>query len=139
MGQGDPGGEDCYRDGVIRSTGVFLRESSGAGTIQHVDLSLKQYGSGLKSSGDDTLSEVSTSGTRNSQSNAARRRAERRRIETGARKRRADAKAAEEALDKRRTEHEEYLDKLREKQFMERKAYRESLSLSRFFRLPVIE
>ena len=32
------GGVDGYRDGVIRSTGVFLRESTGAGTIQHVDL-----------------------------------------------------------------------------------------------------
>ncbi|MCR5775026.1 MAG: hypothetical protein K6G42_08075 [Lachnospiraceae bacterium] len=133
------GGEDGYRDGVIRSTGVFLRESSGAGTIQHVDLSLKQNGSGLKVSGDDTLSEVSTSGTQNRQSNAARRREERRRREARARKRRADEKAAEETLDKRRREHKEYLDKLQEKQFMERKEYRESLNDSRSFRQPVIE
>ena len=45
------GGVDGYRDGVIRSTGVFLRESTGAGTIQHVDLSLKQNGPGIKVSG----------------------------------------------------------------------------------------
>ncbi len=55
------GGADGYRDGVIRSTGVFLRESTGAGTIQHVDLSLKQNGPGIKVSGDDTASEISTS------------------------------------------------------------------------------
>ena len=117
-------GADGYRDGVIRSTGVFLRESGGAGTIQHVDLSLKQNGSGLKVSGDDTL-EVSTSNNNNrsSESNAARRREERQRKEARARKKRADDKAAEEALYKRRMAHKEYLDKLQEKQFMERKAY----------------
>ena len=43
------GGADGYRDGVIRSTGVFLRESTdAAGTVQHVDLSLKQNGLGLR-------------------------------------------------------------------------------------------
>lgn len=31
-------GMDGARDGVIRSTGLFLRESVGVGTIQHVDL-----------------------------------------------------------------------------------------------------
>ena len=31
-------GMDGVRDGVIRSTGLFLRESLGVGTIQHVDL-----------------------------------------------------------------------------------------------------
>ena len=39
------GGMDGYRDGVIRSTGVFLRESIGVGTVQHVDLALKRNGS----------------------------------------------------------------------------------------------
>ena len=51
------GGVDGYRDGVIRSTGVFLRESTGAGTIQHVDLSLKQNGPGIKVSGEETASD----------------------------------------------------------------------------------
>ena len=116
------GGADGYRDGVIRSTGVFLRESTGdAGTVQHVDLSLKQNGLGLRVSGDDTTSEISTSVNRNRQSNAARRREERRRKEAKARKKRADEKAAEEALYKRRMEHKEYMEKLQEKQFMERK------------------
>ena len=122
------GGADGYRDGVIRSTGVFLRESTGAaGTVQHVDLSLKQNGLGLRVSGDDTTSEISTSGNRSRQSDATRRQEERRRREAKARKKRADDKAAEEALYKRRMEHKEYMEKLQEKQFMERKEYHEEL------------
>lgn len=121
------GGVDGYRDGVIRSTGVFLRESTGAGTIQHVDLSLKQNGPGIKVSGEETASEISTSNNRNGRSDAARRREESRRREARARKKRADDKAAEEALYKRRIEHKEYMEKLQEKQFMERKEYHEGL------------
>ena len=122
------GGADGYRDGVIRSTGVFLRESTGAaGTVQHVDLSLKQNGLGLRVSGDDMTSEISTSGNRSRQSDATRRQEERRRREAKARKKRADDKAAEEALYKRRMEHKEYMEKLQEKQFMERKEYHEEL------------
>ena len=122
------GGADGYRDGVIRSTGVFLQESTGAaGTVQHMDLSLKQNGLGLRVSGDDTTSEISTSGNRSRQSDATRRQEERRRREAKARKKRADDKAAEEALYKRRMEHKEYMEKLQEKQFMERKEYHEGL------------
>lgn len=121
------GGVDGYRDGVIRSTGVFLRESTGAGTIQHVDLSLKQNGPGIKVSGEETASEISTSNNRNGRSDAARRREESRRREARARKKKADDRAAEEALYKRRMEHKEYLDKLQEKQFMDRKEYHEEL------------
>lgn len=122
------GGADGYRDGVIRSTGVFLRESTGAsGTVQHVDLSLKQNGLGLRVSGDDMTSEISTSGNRSRQGDATRRQEERRRREAKARKKRADDKAAEEALYKRRMEHKEYMEKLQEKQFMERKEYHEGL------------
>ena len=122
------GGADGYRDGVIRSTGVFLRESTGAaGTVQHVDLSLKQNGLGLRVSGEDMTSEISTSGNRSRQSDATRRQEERRRREAKARKKRADDKAAEEALYKRRMEHKEYMEKLQEKQFMERKEYHEGL------------
>jgi hypothetical protein len=35
------GGRDGIRDGVIRSTGFFLKESGGIGTVQHVDLAKK--------------------------------------------------------------------------------------------------
>ena len=32
--------DDHKTDGVIRSTGVFLKESGGAGTVHQVDLSV---------------------------------------------------------------------------------------------------
>ena len=35
------GGRDGIMDGVIRSTGFFLKESGGIGTVQHVDLAKK--------------------------------------------------------------------------------------------------
>ncbi|MBQ4483205.1 MAG: hypothetical protein II966_08245 [Lachnospiraceae bacterium] len=41
------------RDGVIRSTGFFLKESGGAGTIQHVDLAV-----GNKDSNEETFTGV---------------------------------------------------------------------------------
>ncbi|MDR1571751.1 MAG: hypothetical protein LBS32_04420, partial [Clostridiales Family XIII bacterium] len=34
------GGYSAASDGKLRSTSVFLRESGGAGTVQHVDLSI---------------------------------------------------------------------------------------------------
>ena len=37
-------GNDGVRDGVVRSTGFFLKESSGAGTIQHVDMAIGSAG-----------------------------------------------------------------------------------------------
>ena len=121
------GGADGYRDGVIRSTGVFLRESGGAGTIQHVDLSMKQNGLGTKVSGDDTVMDVSTSDNRN-QSNATRRQEERRRQEAKARRRKADDKAAADAMYRRQMENRKYMNKLQERRFMERKEYHEELS-----------
>ena len=128
------GGEDGYRDGVIRSTGVFLRESGDAGTIQHVDLSMKQNGLGVKVSGDDTIMEVSTSDNRN-QSNATRRQEERRRHEARARKKKADEKAYVDAMYRRRMENKEYMNKLQEKRFMERKEYHEVLSEEQMVKL----
>ncbi|MBR1635404.1 MAG: hypothetical protein IJ682_10140 [Lachnospiraceae bacterium] len=117
------GGADGYRDGVIRSTGVFLRENTGAGTVQHVDLSLKQNGLGIKVCGDDITTEISTSNNRSSQSDSARRREESRRREARARKKRADDKAAADALYKKRMERKEYMKEFQEKQFMERREY----------------
>ncbi len=122
------GGADGYRDGVIRSTGVFLRESTGVGTVQHVDLSLKQNGLGLKVSGDDMTTEIRTSNNnRSSQSDSARRREETRRREERARKKRADDKAMADALYKKQMERKEHMKQIQEKQFMERKEYHEEL------------
>ncbi|MBR2274698.1 MAG: hypothetical protein IJ873_01340, partial [Lachnospiraceae bacterium] len=103
------GGADGYRDGVVRSTGVFLRESTGAGTIQHVDLSLKQNGLGVKVSGEDTTLELNTYNNRSRQSNAARRREERARQEARARRKKAADKAAADALYKKQLEHKKYM------------------------------
>ena len=103
------GGTDGYRDGVVRSTGVFLRESTGAGTIQHVDLSLKQNGLGLKVSGEVTTLELNTFNNRSRQSNAAKRREERVRQEARARRKKAADKAAADALYKKQLEHKEYM------------------------------
>lgn len=108
------GGADGYRDGVIRSTGVFLRESTGAGTVQHVDLSLKQNGLGIKVSGEDTTIKINSSNNRSGQSDSARRREESRRREARAREKRADDKAAD-ALYKKRMEHKKYMNELQEK------------------------
>ena len=111
------GGADGFRDGVIRSTGVFLRESSGAGTVQHVDLSLKQNGLGIRVSGDEAISEISTSNNRGRQNNSVRRQEERRRREARARQK----KAEEKAIFKKRMERKEYMKKLQEKRLMEKK------------------
>ncbi len=121
------GGADGFRDGVIRSTGVFLRESGGVGTIQHVDLSVKQNGLGAKVSGDDTVMEVSTSDNR-SQSSATRRQEESRRREARARRKKADDKAAAYALYRRQMENRKYMNMIQERRFMERKEYHEELS-----------
>ena len=128
------GGADGYRDGVIRSTGVFLRESGGAGTIQHVDLSVKQNGLRVKVSGDDTVMDVSSSDNRN-QINSARRQEEKRRQESKARRRKADEKAAVDAMHRRQMENKKYFNKLQEKRFMERKEYHEELSEEQMERL----
>lgn len=125
------GGADGYRDGVIRSTGVFLRESTGAGTVQHVDLSLKQNGQGMKVSGEDvdeafTVSNISNNSER--QSNAARRNAERRRQDAARiRKKKAADKAAAEAAHKKQMQRREQLEKLRKNQSAERQGYYESI------------
>lgn len=112
------GGTDGYRDGVIRSTGVFLRESTGVGTIQHVDLSLKQNGLGIKVGG-DTITEISTMSNPNRQRNSTGRSEERRRQEARIRKKKARDKADAEAAHKRKLAREKQLDKLQEKKLAE--------------------
>ena len=119
------GGSDGYRDGVIRSTGVFLRESTGAGTVQHVDMSLKQNGLGIKVIGDEMTTEISTSNNRSNQRDSVRRQEESRRREARARKKRAEDKAAADTRYKKQMERKKYMDELQEKQFIERSEYHE--------------
>ncbi|MBR5970465.1 MAG: hypothetical protein IK016_09010 [Lachnospiraceae bacterium] len=47
-------GEQMRMNGMIRATGMFLKESGGAGTLQHVDLAL-QHGQGQTLSGEGSL------------------------------------------------------------------------------------
>ncbi len=70
-------GNDGSRDGVIRSTGFFLKESSGAGTVQNVDMAMGSEGeeTDQMSVRTITVSNNSTSQTRN---NSTRTQAERR-------------------------------------------------------------
>lgn len=136
-------GADGLRDGVIRSTGVFLRESTGggAGTIQHVDMavgSAEGYesvteGQGL--SGTIVYTNISVGETR--RTSVSRVRAERRAILA---KKRAEQLQAKNELEARRMEkraaQEEYEQKLNEKRHerikKERKLLEESM-LERLF------
>ncbi len=69
-------GGDGIRDGVVRSTGVFLRESAGggAGTVQHVDMSVGSAEENTASNGQTEVLYVDniSSGTRNHNSSGIR-------------------------------------------------------------------
>ena len=95
-------GNDGSRDGVIRSTGFFLKESSGAGTVQHVDMAI---GSATDEAGQGTVqtitvSNISTSQTRN---NSARTQAERRKALA---KKRAEARHTKKMQEQKRMDKE---------------------------------
>ncbi len=141
-------GDDNVRDGVVRSTGVFLRESAGggAGTIQHVDMAIGEAGEaegsgvGMAVTQTLTVSNISTTETRsssNSQSQAKRRealakkRAEEQQTKKALEQKRMDKKIAQEEyeqrLSDRRLERKEYYKKMDEKRQERMKKYREHL------------
>ena len=104
-------GNDGSRDGVIRSTGFFLRESSGAGTVQHVDMAI---GSAADETGQGTVqtitvSNISTSQTRN---NSSRTQAERRKALA---KKRAEARHTKKMQEQKRMDKEIEEDKYEQK------------------------
>ena len=104
-------GNDGSRDGVIRSTGFFLRESSGAGTVQHVDMAI---GSAADETGQGTVqtitvSNISTSQTRN---NSARTQAERRKALA---KKRAEARHTKKVQEQKCMDKEIAEDKYEQK------------------------
>ena len=104
-------GNDGSRDGVIRSTGFFLRESSGAGTVQHVDMAI---GSAADETGQGTVqtitvSNISTSQTRN---NSSRTQAERRKALA---KKRAEARHTKKTQEQKRMDKEIEEDKYEQK------------------------
>ena len=127
------GGEDGVRDGVVRSTGVFLKESgarvgrSAVGTIQHVDMAVGSAGDMEQTVGGNVVTQTVTytniSSGESRQSASARSQAKRR--EALAKKRAAEAKARKE-LEQRRID-ERYEQKQVEKRLENRRLMRERI------------
>lgn len=145
-------GNDGTRDGVIRSTGLFLRESSGGGvgTVQHVDMALKTAEDGEYTETGNTKSVTQTiyysnittqerRQSRTSQSSAqakrremlAKKRAAEQQAKKGIEQRRLDGKTREEEYEKkllankgrRKRENERMMrDTILEKLFEDREA-----------------
>jgi len=107
-------GNDGIRDGVVGSTGVFLRESAGggAGTVQHVDMSIGRAEENTASNGQTEVLYVDniSSGTRNNNSSRTRE----------ARNKAIARKKEEERLAKKRFEKQR-MDKLADKKRYEAK------------------
>ncbi len=127
-------GKGGNTSGVIRSSGIFLRESGEVGTIQHVDLA-KLSDSELKAEEAEELAENAGALTLNLGNNtSANNRAER------ARQRKADAealrakKAAQkkimnEQIEKRRMERKEMQEQYYERNMERHRMYMEAIGL----------
>ena len=113
-------GEDGARDGVIRSTGVFLRESAGggAGTVQHVDMSVGSAGDKNinENQGEVVITSQNISSGNRSSQEARSKRERNKAIE----KKREAERLIRKKIEKRRldrlSEHKRYLDKIYEKE-----------------------
>ncbi len=93
------GGSDSIRDGVIRSTGFFLKESSGAGTVQHVDMAIGSDAS-YAVQGDDVVQALTVDrGNSSAQTNRQRENAQKVRREKALAKKRADDKRLKKQLE----------------------------------------
>ncbi len=133
--------------GMIRSTGIFLRESGGVGTIQHVDLALESEDNyegayyepeyedeemvepESKSAGVLTL-DLENSDKDTTVSKAASDRAKKRSELEAKRAARAEKKRQlEERLEKRRMERKELQEKFYEKNLERRRQYKEAMGL----------
>lgn len=117
-------------DAVIRSSGIFLRESGTVGTIQHVDLAM---GDENDVSGENDENEVgaltvdlSSNASSNRASNARAKRAEREAIRA---KKAARKKIMEEQIEKRRMERKEIQENYREKNLERHRQYMEAIGL----------
>jgi len=96
------GGADEIRDGVIRSTGFFLKESSGAGTVQHVDMAVGSDDS-YAVGGEDVVQALTVDrGNSSTQTNRQRENAQKARREKALEKKRADDKRLKKQLEHRR-------------------------------------
>ncbi len=116
------GGTDGIRDGVVRSTGFFLKESGGAGTVQHIDLALEKGDAEAKDQedrvqGEDVVKALTVD--RGDSDIAARRQRE---YSQKLRREKAIArKHEEEKLIRRRFERRQELKELRDREFSERR------------------
>ena len=117
-------------DAVIRSSGIFLRESGTVGTIQHVDLAM---GDENDVSGENDENEVgaltvdlNSNASSNRVSNARTKRAEREVIRA---KKAARKKIMEEQIEKRRMERKEIQENYREKMLEQHRQYMEAIGL----------
>ncbi len=125
-------GLDGEEDGVIRSTGLFLRESRGVGTVQHVDMALRDSGEAeAEQGGSGTLQAISFTGS----SSFETRQSEASRVRTRQREERARRKAVEkqnEARLLRKKEQERRSDlrlqKSRQDSAEQQKQWQESLN-----------
>ena len=121
------GGADGIRDGVIRSTGFFLRENGTAGTVQHVDLAKKEEGQEIISSGEKVLA-VDIAGNNNVDRNSFSTRMQERRLKNErAMKEKDDKKQDITARLKKILERKKELNDLREKHLEEMKEERDEL------------
>ncbi len=133
--------------GMIRSSGIFLRESGGVGTIQHVDLALENEGDyeeayyepeyedeemvepESKSAGVLTI-DLNSNDNETSVSKASADRAKKRSELEAKRAARAEKKRQfEERLEKRRMERKELQEKFYEKNMERRRRYKEVMGL----------
>ena len=125
------GGADGIRDAVVRSTGVFLRESGSAGTIQHVDMAMKDEKVSEAVSGDALTEVISADGHTqaldSSQSNQTKRNEKTQKVNERAAKRRAERKAMEKKQMEKRMEKKRKEAELLQQRFEERREYHEKL------------
>ncbi|MBQ6966903.1 MAG: WVD2 family protein [Lachnospiraceae bacterium] len=118
------GGRDGIRDGVIRSTGFFLKESGGIGTVQHVDLAVEKNDSETLNNdglvqGEDVVQTLTVDRGNND-------RAARRQQEDSQKLRREKAiarKREEERIIKRRFERRKELKEMRDREYLARLAH----------------
>ena len=121
------GGADGIRDGVVRSTGLFLRESGTAGTIQHVDLAMKENGQEAAVNGARVLAFDTTGENNVDRSSFSKRMQDRRLKNERAMKKKDDEKNDIASRIKKMIEHKQELEKLREKHLQETKEKRDEL------------
>ena len=125
--------------GVIRSSGVFLRESGGAGTIQHVDLAVGDDEGSITDDENDedalmsndvgalTLNlDISSNSTSRASQERAKKRSE---MEAKRADKAAKKKLMDERSEKRRKERKELQEEFFEKNLERHRMYKEAMGL----------